>query len=149
MHIRLTFCSVCGPQRTGRPFPGGLNSWRQKRDEVATLASQRRPRVLTPRETVNILGVSRKGPTNGRTGSKIRKELHDYLGGLCVQLGAEERDLAADIWTGVLCDRNDRVDDFAVRYGEVWSGSVPAVAAPGRPDDRGGHGHAEDGTSAE
>src|SRR5256885_15355100 len=114
MHIRLTFCSVGGPPRTGRRFPGGLNSWRQKRDEVPHLPRSGGPEFLTPRETVNILGVSRKGPTNGRTGSKIRKELHDYVGGLCVQLGAEERDLAADVWTGVLRDRNDRVDRKSV-----------------------------------
>ena len=40
----------------------------------------------------------------GRTGSTVREELHDYLGGLRVQLGAEERHLAADVWAGVLRD---------------------------------------------
>src|SRR5438132_11400343 len=91
MRIRLTFCSVCGPQRTGRHFPGGLNSWRQKRDEVATLASHWPPRqFLTPRGTVNILGVSWKGPTKARTASKIRKELHEYVVCLCVKIDAEE-----------------------------------------------------------
>src|SRR5258708_10722112 len=98
---------------------------------------------------VNILGVIKEGPTNGRTGSTVRKEFHDYFSGLRVQLGAEERHLAADVRAGVLRDRDDRFDDFAVRYGEVRSGSVPAVAATGRPDDRGGHGDAEDGPGAE
>src|SRR6266852_3959775 len=81
----------------------------------------------------------------GCTGPAVRKEFHDHLGGLRVQLGAEERHLAADVWTGVLRDRDDRFDDFAVRYGEVWSGSIPAIAAPGGPDDRGRYGDVEDG----
>jgi len=51
---------------------------------------------------VNILGLIKEGPANGRTGSTVRKELHDYVGGLRVQLGAEERDLAADVRASVL-----------------------------------------------
>jgi len=35
------------------------------------------------------------------------------------QLGAEERHLAANVWAGVLRDRDDRFDDLAVRYGQV------------------------------
>src|SRR3989442_10942939 len=49
----------------------------------------------------------------------------------------------------MLRDRDDRVHDFAVRYSEVRSGSFPAVATPGGPDDRGGNGDAEDGAGAE
>src|SRR5713226_725767 len=93
--------------------------------------------------------VIEEGSANGRTGSTVRKELHDYVGGLRVQLGAEERHLAAHVWTGVLRHRDDRFHDFAVRYGQVRSGSVPALAAPGRPDDCGWHGDSEDGAGAE
>jgi len=33
-------------------------------------------------------------------------------------------------------------NDFAVRYGEVWSRKCSVIAAPGGPDDRGGDGDA-------
>src|SRR5260370_38224524 len=72
----------------------------------------------------------------GCTGSAVRKEFHDYVGGLRVQLGAEERHLAAHVWTGVLRQRDDRFDDFAVRYGEGRSRRVPAVRAPGGLEGR-------------
>src|SRR6266849_25721 len=85
----------------------------------------------------------------GCTGPAVRKKFHDHVGGLRVQLGAEERHLAVDVWLGVLRDRNDCFHDFAVRYGAVWRGSVPAVAAAGGPDDRGGNGDAENGAGAE
>src|SRR5882672_636814 len=85
----------------------------------------------------------------GCTGSAVRKEFHDHVGGLRVQLGAEERDLAAYLWIGMLRDRNDCFHDFTVRYGAVWSGSVPAIAAAGGFDDRGGNGDAENGAGAE
>jgi len=52
--------------------------------------------------------VRRGASSNGRTGSTVRKELHDYVGGLRFQLGAEERHLAANVWAGVLRDRDDR-----------------------------------------
>src|SRR5260370_14497056 len=147
MRIRSIFSSVSCPQRTGRPFRGDWKSSRENRDEAGPFA--RHPReFLTPGRAVNILGVIKEGPTHGRTGSAVRKEFHDYFGGLRVQLGAQERHLAPDVWAGVLRHRNDRLDDLAVRHGEVWRRGVPAVTAPGRPDDRGGDGDAKDGARA-
>src|SRR6266403_1520390 len=134
MPVRSTFSSASGPPLTGI-----------RRESTVRHFDEAHAGRYTPRQSA----VRRGASTNGRTGSTVRKELHDYVGGLRFQLGAEERHLAANVWAGMLRDRDDRFDDLAVRYGQVWSGSVPAVAATGRPDDRGGHGDAEDGAGAE
>src|SRR5258708_7930076 len=103
MHIRSMVSCVSGPQRIGRPFREDSKSWRENRDEAGPTGPRLRE-VLTPRRTVNILGVIREGLTNGCIGPTVRKEFHDYVGGLCVQLGAQERHLAADVRAGMLRD---------------------------------------------
>jgi hypothetical protein len=58
-------------------------------------------------------------------------------------LGTQERDLAADVWSGLLRDRNDRFDHLAIRHRAIRRGGFQAVAATGGLDDRSRDGDAE------
>src|ERR1035438_5007936 len=55
---------------------------------------------------------------------QIRKEFHDFDGGLRLQLGAQVGALADDVWAGLLCNRDDRVFDGALRYCALWVGGI-------------------------
>src|SRR5438132_13822352 len=84
----------------------------------------------------------------GRSRSALRKKLHDFVGGLRLQLGAQVRHLAAHLWFGLLRHRNDRLHDGPVRYRTLRRGGFSALAAAGGSDDRRRHGDAEDGPRA-
>ena len=57
--------------------------------------------------------------------------------------------MAADVWAGLLRDRNDRVNYLAIRHCAVRRGSFSAFAAASGPDDCGRDGDAENVAGAE
>ena len=61
------------------------------------------------------------------------------------RLGAQELDVASDVWAGLLRDRVHGHSEFALRPVALRHGGQPRIAASGRHHDRLGHRYGEDG----